>query len=343
MTRLAPNSCGQLGLARQHRAGRGGAGALPQLVGDLLVADRCACVRPRSARCGCRTDRRRGNAPCRGSRPTTGRRRPALATSSRQPAHQQRGMRLASGHERRSAPTWIRAAPALEPRSHLAGRAPAASGASIRPSTIDVEALGLRPRRRPGSRPARGRCRAHRAGQVSCLLTWPRLHQTCIIVDLHDRHRQEPRSNSSRASTPRSPSVPISAARRLGRPLTLTEKILAQPPRRPRARTIERGGSYNDFHPDRVAMQDATAQMALLQFMTAGLPTTAVPSHRALRPPHPGQGRRQDRPRRRHRHQPRGLRLPARVSAPSTASASGAPAAASSTRSCSRTTRSPAA
>ncbi len=64
---------------------------------------------------------------------------------------------------------------------------------------------------------------------------------------------------------------------RLGRPLTLTEKILlnhlsaADEP-------IERGGTYNDFQPDRVAMQDATAQMALLQFMTAGLPTTAVPS-----------------------------------------------------------------
>ena len=35
---------------------------------------------------------------------------------------------------------------------------------------------------------------------------------------------------------------------------------------------MERGRSYADFHPDRVAMQDATAQMALLQFMTAGLP-----------------------------------------------------------------------
>ena len=64
---------------------------------------------------------------------------------------------------------------------------------------------------------------------------------------------------------------------RFGRPLTLTEKILLnhlydldEP--------AERGGTYNDFHPDRVAMQDATAQMALLQFMTAGLPTTAVPS-----------------------------------------------------------------
>ena len=39
-----------------------------------------------------------------------------------------------------------------------------------------------------------------------------------------------------------------------------------------------RGESYADFHPDRVAMQDATAQMALLQFMTAGLPEVAVPS-----------------------------------------------------------------
>jgi aconitate hydratase len=41
---------------------------------------------------------------------------------------------------------------------------------------------------------------------------------------------------------------------------------------------LERGASYADFHPDRVAMQDATAQMALLQFMTAGLPEAAVPS-----------------------------------------------------------------
>ncbi len=64
---------------------------------------------------------------------------------------------------------------------------------------------------------------------------------------------------------------------RLGRPLTLTEKILLNHLRDP-AEAIERGGTYNDFHPDRVAMQDATAQMALLQFMTAGLPTTAAPS-----------------------------------------------------------------
>ena len=64
---------------------------------------------------------------------------------------------------------------------------------------------------------------------------------------------------------------------RFGRPLTLTEKILLNHLYDP-TEAIERGGTYNDFHPDRVAMQDATAQMALLQFMTAGLPTTLVPS-----------------------------------------------------------------
>ncbi|MGA0863745.1 MAG: aconitate hydratase [Ilumatobacteraceae bacterium] len=65
---------------------------------------------------------------------------------------------------------------------------------------------------------------------------------------------------------------------RLGRPLTLAEKILVNHLMDPKNQEMERGRSYADFHPDRVAMQDATAQMALLQFMTAGLPTTAVPS-----------------------------------------------------------------
>ena len=68
------------------------------------------------------------------------------------------------------------------------------------------------------------------------------------------------------------------ARKRLGRPLTLTEKILVNHLNDPQGQEIERGRSYADFAPDRVAMQDATAQMALLQFMTAGLPTTAVPS-----------------------------------------------------------------
>lgn len=63
----------------------------------------------------------------------------------------------------------------------------------------------------------------------------------------------------------------------LGRPLTLTEKILFNHLVDP-AQPAERSKTYNDFQPDRVAMQDATAQMALLQFMTAGLPEAAVPS-----------------------------------------------------------------
>ena len=66
--------------------------------------------------------------------------------------------------------------------------------------------------------------------------------------------------------------------KRLGRPLTLTEKILINHLTSPTKQELERSRSYADFAPDRVAMQDATAQMALLQFMTAGLPTTAVPS-----------------------------------------------------------------
>jgi aconitate hydratase len=66
--------------------------------------------------------------------------------------------------------------------------------------------------------------------------------------------------------------------RRLGRPLTLAEKVLVNHLLDPDGQEMERGRSYADFHPDRVAMQDATAQMALLQFMTAGLPEVAVPS-----------------------------------------------------------------
>src|SRR4051795_3495734 len=65
---------------------------------------------------------------------------------------------------------------------------------------------------------------------------------------------------------------------RLGRPLTLTEKILVNHLRDANSQALERARSYADFDPDRVAMQDATAQMALLQFMTAGLPSVAVPS-----------------------------------------------------------------
>jgi aconitate hydratase len=65
---------------------------------------------------------------------------------------------------------------------------------------------------------------------------------------------------------------------RLGRPLTLAEKVLVNHLVDPAGQEMERGVSYADFYPDRVAMQDATAQMALLQFMTAGLPESAVPA-----------------------------------------------------------------
>lgn len=70
-----------------------------------------------------------------------------------------------------------------------------------------------------------------------------------------------------------------SARKAVGRPLTLSEKILYShlwegTPSSP----YTRGKDYVDFAPDRVAMQDATAQMALLQFMQAGRPKVAVPS-----------------------------------------------------------------
>jgi aconitate hydratase len=64
----------------------------------------------------------------------------------------------------------------------------------------------------------------------------------------------------------------------VGRPLTLTEKILYAHLWRPPKEAAARGKSYAEFGPDRVAMQDATAQMALLQFMSAGIPSVAVPS-----------------------------------------------------------------
>jgi aconitate hydratase len=72
----------------------------------------------------------------------------------------------------------------------------------------------------------------------------------------------------------------IEAARKAtGKPLTLTEKILyAHLWEGNASSACERGKSYVDFAPDRVAMQDATAQMALLQFMQAGRKKVAVPS-----------------------------------------------------------------
>jgi len=75
------------------------------------------------------------------------------------------------------------------------------------------------------------------------------------------------------------PAKVVKARKLLNRPLTLSEKILYSHlwdafPMQP----LNRGVDYVNFGPDRVAMQDATAQMALLQFMTAGRSRTAVPS-----------------------------------------------------------------
>lgn len=69
------------------------------------------------------------------------------------------------------------------------------------------------------------------------------------------------------------------AGKVVNKPLTLTEKILYSHLKQCKAsEAYERGNSYVDFAPDRVAMQDATAQMALLQFMMAGKEKAAVPS-----------------------------------------------------------------
>jgi len=71
----------------------------------------------------------------------------------------------------------------------------------------------------------------------------------------------------------------VAAGRRLlGRPLTLAEKILVAHLADPGVAPPQRGRSYVELCPDRVAMQDATAQMALLQFMTAGLAAVQVPT-----------------------------------------------------------------
>jgi len=66
--------------------------------------------------------------------------------------------------------------------------------------------------------------------------------------------------------------------KRLNRPMTLSEKILYSHLDDPAGQDIERGTSYLRLRPDRVAMQDATAQMAMLQFISSGLPKVAVPS-----------------------------------------------------------------
>ncbi len=74
------------------------------------------------------------------------------------------------------------------------------------------------------------------------------------------------------------PSRVMAARNILKRQMTLGEKILYAHTFRPAIKVLERAKDYVDFAPDRVAMQDATAQMALLQFDTCGRDNVAVPS-----------------------------------------------------------------
>ena len=60
--------------------------------------------------------------------------------------------------------------------------------------------------------------------------------------------------------------------------MTYSEKVLYGHLDNPEAQEIIRGKSYLNLRPDRVACQDATAQMVILQFMSAGLPQVAVPT-----------------------------------------------------------------
>jgi aconitate hydratase len=66
--------------------------------------------------------------------------------------------------------------------------------------------------------------------------------------------------------------------RRLGRPLTYAEKILLGHLANPSEQELDPGSAYLELRPDRVAMQDATAQMALLQFISSGKAESAVPT-----------------------------------------------------------------
>ena len=74
------------------------------------------------------------------------------------------------------------------------------------------------------------------------------------------------------------PTKVATARNMLNRPMTLAEKILYSHSFLPSKKPFTRGKDYVDFAPDRVAMQDATAQMALLQFDTCGRDKVAVPS-----------------------------------------------------------------
>jgi len=90
------------------------------------------------------------------------------------------------------------------------------------------------------------------------------------------------------AISPLEPNTPLSydkvrarlaiVRERLNRPLTLGEKILYGKLEDPKGQDIKRGASYLRLLPDRVAMQDATAQMAVLQFVSRACPRRQCPA-----------------------------------------------------------------
>ena len=105
------------------------------------------------------------------------------------------------------------------------------------------------------------------------------------MTDAHEA----PRTGAATAtdSTPRSLVEPVyarwsalaaSGRRMLGRPLTFAEKVLVNHLRHPATTGPARGESYVDFDPDRVALQDALAQIVALQLVAAGLSEVAVPT-----------------------------------------------------------------
>lgn len=84
------------------------------------------------------------------------------------------------------------------------------------------------------------------------------------------------------------PDVFAKARKKFGRGLTLADKILVSHADNFDAQTWERGKAMLALRPDRVAMQDATAQMAMLQFMQANKKEGGRAEHDSLRSPHSG-------------------------------------------------------
>ncbi|XP_065202085.1 probable aconitate hydratase, mitochondrial [Planococcus citri] len=107
------------------------------------------------------------------------------------------------------------------------------------------------------------------------------IQRRCFSVSpLSASGSQVPMSKFDTASLPYEKLEKILKAVRdkLKRPLTLSEKVLYSHLDNPHEQDVTRGVSYLRLRPDRVAMQDATAQMAMLQFISSGLPRVAVPS-----------------------------------------------------------------